>query len=226
MPSPTISMLPGWLRRTAPPRHGPSIIFFGSTGALPDAVASQKRAVYGQRRTVRASGDKRYHGGPYAARRVLQSAVEPQGEGERKAQATRLQICLGQGVQCRHRHPPDAERIFRSCPHRCVPTVRSSGDRPWRHEACRNAVRDVPIGHGRAARRSPEPDRIRHDTAREPCRPSRSIGTGWDCGRRGRDSGQSSRYSSLPPAESLGDGVSGSHDQGLRRRHFRTKRRC
>ena len=35
MPSPTISTSPGSARRTAPPRQGPSIIFCGSTGALP-----------------------------------------------------------------------------------------------------------------------------------------------------------------------------------------------
>src|ERR1700677_633669 len=35
IPSPTISTSPGSARRTAPPRHGPNIIFCGSTGAFP-----------------------------------------------------------------------------------------------------------------------------------------------------------------------------------------------
>ena len=35
MPSPTISTSPARPSRTAPPRHGPSIIFADSTGAFP-----------------------------------------------------------------------------------------------------------------------------------------------------------------------------------------------
>ena len=104
--------IPIKLDRAAP--AGTEHHFFRIYRGLARPVASQKRAVYGQRGIVRASGDKRYHGGPYAARRVLQSAVETQGEGERKAKATRLQICLGKGVRCRDRRPPDAERVFSS----------------------------------------------------------------------------------------------------------------
>jgi len=42
MPSPTISTSPGEARRTTPPRQGPSIIFAGSTGALPTPSRARK----------------------------------------------------------------------------------------------------------------------------------------------------------------------------------------
>ena len=84
MPSPTISTSPGSASRTAPPRQGPSIIFCGSTGALPAAVAGKEGAVDRERRVVRAARHQRHHRRPDAARGMLQTGMEAKRVGWRQ----------------------------------------------------------------------------------------------------------------------------------------------
>ena len=74
--------------RTAPPRHGPSIIFCGLSGALSDHHG-KGRCGGSQASAVLAARHQPYHGGPVATGRVLQAGMEAERVGGRQVQAAR-----------------------------------------------------------------------------------------------------------------------------------------
>ena len=89
IPSPTIKSSPRG--QAAPPRQGPSIIFCGSTGALPKPSTAES-AVNCQRQAVDAASHERHHGRPAASRRMPEPRKADRIVGE--LQSTTAEISL------------------------------------------------------------------------------------------------------------------------------------
>ena len=221
MPSPTISTSPGSPRRTAPPRQGPSIIFAGSTGALPLAVAGEEGAVNGDRRAVDAARHQRHHCRPDAARGMLQAGVEAQSRRSRQGRAH------ASGDRSRPAFPRP-----RAMPARCERRLGAlqgvgvgfSASRclALAGESPEASARSSATGRAPEARRSRRADRSRHGSARAPCRPLRRRSRGSACDRHAPGSAPSS-CARAAPAEGLGDGFSG-HGAPRRRSAWRARR--
>ncbi len=110
MPSPTISTSPGSASRTAPPRHGPSIIFCGSTGALPPPSRARKVRWIASGVAVRAVRHQRHHRRPDAARGMLQAGMEAQRVGRRQIDAARRRDRFAPAFLRRPARAPDRQR--------------------------------------------------------------------------------------------------------------------
>ena len=167
MPSPTISTSPAAASRTAPPRHGPSIIFCGSTGALPDPSWARKVRWIARWRIVNTARHQRHHCWPDAARRVLQTGMEAQRGRRRAMKAARGEISLDQRAISRLSRLPDGERGSR-----CAWPSRSG----WLVAvgSARSAYGCGPFSatdHATAEQRLPAPGRSPRGSGPEPCRP-------------------------------------------------------
>ena len=207
MPSPTISTSPGSARRTAPPRHGPSIIFCGSTGALP--LPSRARKV----RWI-ASG---VSSAPRVTSATIAGQMPPEGcfsPAWKRSVGRRRQIA-GRARRDRSRpasrRPASRTARWRARP-RCAWRRRdpAGASATAARRASAGADRVPSTGRATGARRSPAPGRSRHGSGPAPCRRRRAD-------RQARLAvvmGRAARHPAaarLAPAEGLGDGLSGDH---------------
>ena len=160
---------PGWARRTTPPRHGPSIIFCGSTGALP--APSRARKV----RWI-ASG---VPSTPFVTSATIAGQMPPEGcfnpGWKRRSleagtyEPARAQICCDRRSFGRCGRLPDRQRRLAALQARR--RSGSSETRSWRLRAKRpKASVSSSKGRVREEWRSRRADRIRHGSARAPCR--------------------------------------------------------